>query len=572
MLSKERYVLAAVVIVCGLLLAGCERIEESLRALGIIAASPEDVEVTTEVEVPVELPAQEEGLSAGCTCNAYRMGWVMDYSDAGNMLNVVFHPDSTFQYTSWDDEGFRELVRRAMMEFDFDTRLALWQQAEDILVTDYAAVIPIFHYDRSVLVKADIEVVFPPFGAPPFKHWRLPEGQATMRVRLSTEPPTLDVNTVADTASYLVLNQVMDALYEYDGEGRIQPAGAVSYEVSDDGLVYTVRLREGATWSDGEPVVAQHYVDGIVRLLKPETAAKYAWMMHLIQGAKSFNAGETSDLSTLGVRVIDDYALEITLEQAASYFDSILALSTTYPVRLDVIERHGGLWTEPGNFVGNGAFSLIEWAHEDYVVVEKNTDYWDADNVTIERIEFPIIADDATALAAYDRGELDYLGSYPPGELPRILEDMPGDFRRGPWPGTYHVGLNVLRSPTDNPNLRKALASAVDKQAILDSVLGTPWRIAACGVIPPEIPGYQGCGNVGYEFDVEAARRYLEVALDEMGMDGPADVSVNLWFNQENEDVAKTIAEQWESNLGIHVNVVIMEWETYLTMLDECDN
>jgi oligopeptide transport system substrate-binding protein len=572
MLSKERYVLAAVVIVCGLLLAGCERIEESLRTLGIIAASPEDVEVTTEVEVPVELPAQEEGLSAGCTCNAYRMGWVMDYSDAGNMLNVVFHPDSTFQYTSWDDEGFRELVRRAMMEFDFDTRLALWQQAEDILVTDYAAVIPIFHYDRSVLVKADIEVVFPPFGAPPFKHWRLPEGQATMRVRLSTEPPTLDVNTVADTASYLVLNQVMDALYEYDGEGRIQPAGAVSYEVSDDGLVYTVRLREGATWSDGEPVVAQHYVDGIVRLLKPETAAKYAWMMRLIQGAKSFNAGETSDLSTLGVRVIDDYALEITLEQAASYFDSILALSTTYPVRLDVIERHGGLWTEPGNFVGNGAFSLIEWAHEDYVVVEKNTDYWDADNVTIERIEFPIIADDATALATYERGELDYLGSYPPGELPRILEDMPGDFRRGPWPGTYHVGLNVLRSPTDNPNLRKALASAVDKQAILDSVLGTPWRIAACGVIPPEIPGYQGCGNVGYEFDVEAARRYLEVALDEMGMDGPADVSVNLWFNQENEDVAKTIAEQWESNLGIHVNVVIMEWETYLTMLDECDN
>jgi oligopeptide transport system substrate-binding protein len=572
MLSKERYVLAAVVIVCGLLLAGCERIEESLRTLGIIAASPEDVEVTTEVEVPVELPAQEEGLSAGCTCNAYRMGWVMDYSDAGNMLNVVFHPDSTFQYTSWDDEGFRELVRRAMMEFDFDTRLALWQQAEDILVTDYAAVIPIFHYDRSVLVKADIEVVFPPFGAPPFKHWRLPEGQATMRVRLSTEPPTLDVNTVADTASYLVLNQVMDALYEYDGEGRIQPAGAVSYEVSDDGLVYTVRLREGATWSDGEPVVAQHYVDGIVRLLKPETAAKYAWMMRLIQGAKSFNAGETSDLSTLGVRVIDDYALEITLEQAASYFDSILALSTTYPVRLDVIERHGGLWTEPGNFVGNGAFSLIEWAHEDYVVVEKNTDYWDADNVTIERIEFPIIADDATALATYERGELDYLGSYPPGELPRILEDMPGDFRRGPWPGTYHVGLNVLRSPTDNPNLRKALASAVDKQAILDSVLGTPWRIAACGVIPPEIPGYQGCGNVGYEFDVEAARRYLEVALDEMGMDGPADVSVNLWFNQENEDVAKTIAEQWESNLGIHVNVVIMEWETYLNMLDECDN
>jgi oligopeptide transport system substrate-binding protein len=570
-LSKERYVLATGVIVWGLLLAGCGQTKEVKTAEA--TTLPKSIEVTREAEVQVEVPIEEEeGLGAGCTYNAYRMGWVMDYSDAGNILNVVFHPDSTFQYTYWDDENYRDLVDQAMMEFDFDTRMALWQEAENVLMTDYAVVIPIFHYDRSTLVQADIEVVFPPFGAPPFKHWRLPEDRTTMRVRLGTEPPTLDVNTAADTTSHLILDQVMDALYEYDGEGRIQPSGAVSYEVSDDGLVYTVELRKGATWSDGEPVVARHYVDGIVRLLKPETAAEYAWLMYVVRGAQPFNAGETSDPSTLGVRAIDDYTLEITLEQAASYFDSILAFSITYPVRLDVIERYGDSWVEPGNFVGNGAYSLIKWAPKDYVIVEKNPGYWDADNVTIERIEFPIIAEDVTALVAYERGELDYLGDYPNEELPRILEEMSDDFRREPWPGTYYIGLNVLRLPTDNSNFRKALASAVDKQAILDSVLEMPWRIAACGVVPPEIPGYQGCGDVGYEFDVEAAQGYLEAAMDEMGIDAPSGISVNLWFNQGNEDIIEAVAEQWESNLGIRVNVAIMEWAAYLDALGGCNN
>jgi len=577
MLHKKWYLLAAAVVVSALLLSACAPTEVVKTV--VITSPPEEVEVEVPVEVPVEVEVtvevpveveEEPGLGAGCTYNAYRMGWVMDYSDAENMLNVVFHPDSPFQYTFWDDDKFRDLVDQALLEFDFDTRMALWQEAENIMMTDYAAVVPIFHYDRNALLRSDIEAVYPPFGSPPYKHWRMPAGETTMRVRIATEPPTLDVNTATDTTSHLIQHQIMDSLYEYDGEGLIQPAGAVSYEVSDDGLVYTIKLREGATWSDGEPVVAQHYVDGITRLLEPETAAEYAWLMYVVQGAEAFNTGETDDPSTLGVRAIDDYTLEITLEKAASYFDTILAFSTTYPVRLDVIEQYGDLWAEPGNFVGNGAYLLTEWAHDDYVVIEKNPDYWGADDVTIETVEFPIIVEDATALAAYERGELD-VGGYPSEELPRILEEMPDDFRRLPRPGAYYIGLNFLRPPTDNLNMRKALASAVDKRAILDNVLEMPWRIDACGVVPPEIPGYQGCGNVGYAFDVDAALGYLEAAMGEMGIDDAGDITINLWFNRGNEDVIEAVAEQWESNLGINVNVAIMEWAAYLETLDECN-
>jgi oligopeptide transport system substrate-binding protein len=537
----------------------------------VVTSPPEQVTVEVVVQETVEVIVEEEGLGAGCTFNAYRMGWVMDYSDPENMLNVVFHPDSPFQYTFWDDERFRELVDQAMLEFDFATRNALWQEAEKIMLDDYAAVMPIFHYDRNALLLPEIEAVFPPFGSPPYKHWRLPEGQTTMRVAIPTEPPTLDVNTATDTTSHQIQHQIMDALYEYDGEGLIQPAGAVSYEVSEDGLVYTIQLRDGATWSDGEPVTAQHYVDGIIRLLKPETAAEYAWLMYPVAGSEAFNTGETDDPTTVGVRAIDDMTLEITLEQAASYFDTVLAFSTTYPVRLDVIEQYGETWAEPGNFVGNGAYLLTEWAHEDYVAVEKNPDYWDAENVTIERVEFPIIVENATALAAYERGELD-VGAYPSEELPRILEEMPDHLRRTPRPGVYYLGFNLLRPPTDNLAMRQALSSAVDKRAIIDNVLEMPWRMEGCGVIPPEIPGYAGCGKVGYDFDLETALGYLDAYMAEAGIDDPADITVNLWFNRGNEDIVEAVAEQWETNLGIAVNVAIMEWAAYLDTLDECNN
>jgi oligopeptide transport system substrate-binding protein len=568
-MSKKLYLLTAIVVLGGLLLTACEPEVQTV----VVTSPPEEVEVvvTSPPEVVVETEVVEVGPEAGCTYNAYRMGWVMDYSDAENMLNVVFHPDSPFQYTFWDDQNFRDLVDSALVEFDADTRAQMWQDAEDILVTEYAAVVPIFHYDRNSLIRPEIETLFAPFGSPKIQFWTMPEGETTLRVSVATEPPTLDVNTATDTTSHLVQAQVMETLYRYDADGGIVPAGATDYSVSDDGLVYTINLREDAVWSDGEPVTAQHYVDGFVRLMDPATAAEYAWLMYPVAGAEEFNTGETDDPSTLGVAAIDDYTLEYTLKQPASYFATILAFSTTYPVRMDVINEYGDQWTEPGNFVGNGAYVLTEWAHEDYLTLEKNPLYHDADNVTIERIEMPIIVEDATALAAYERGELDW-GAYPSEELPRILEEMPDHLQRLPYPGTYYVGLNTALEPTDNLNLRKALASSIDRRAILDAVLEMPWRIEACGVIPPEIPGYQGCGETGYAFDAEAAMGYLETAMEEMGVAEAGEITMQLWFNRGNEDVIESVEEQWESNLGVNVNVVNMEWGAYLDTLDECNN
>ncbi|MGD2145116.1 MAG: ABC transporter substrate-binding protein [Anaerolineae bacterium] len=581
---KRKIILSIIVAASGLLISTCAPSEatetvpitvppEQVKAEVEATSSPEIGEATLEVptEVPAEAAEEVPELSEGCTYNAYVMGWVMDYADPENVLNVAYHPDSPFQSTFWDDQVYRDLADRALLEQDSDARIGLWQQAEDILVTDYAVIIPIYHYDLTALVRPEIQAEYTPFGIPNYKRWQLPPGQDTLRVTLPVDPATLDPNTAADTDALDVLDQLMEPPYRYTGDGGLRPAGAESYAVSDDGLVYTIHLRQDATWSDGEPVTAQHYVDGITRLLDPATGADYAWLMYLIRGAEAFNTGERDAPSSVGVRAVDAQTLEITLEEAASHFDSILALYTMYPIRMDVIEQYGEAWIAPGSFVGNGPYLLTEWVRDDYIVVEKNPDYWGADTVTVERIEFSIFEEEAPKLAAYERGELDATAHLYDAELViHILDKLPDHLRRVPFPGTFSVDLNTLRSPTNNLSLRRALASAVDRWAIIDGTLHMPWRLAACGAIPPEISGYQGCGEVGYGYDATVAQEYLQAALDEMAVDDPADVSINLWTNRGMEEPARAIADQWESNLGIEIKVAIMDYKGFLEILDAC--
>ncbi|MGD8969267.1 MAG: ABC transporter substrate-binding protein, partial [Anaerolineae bacterium] len=460
MLVKSRVILSIGMAASGLLISTCAPSEvtetvpitvppEQVKVEVQVTSPPEIGEATVEVptEVPAEPAEEAPDLPAGCTYNAYVMGWVMDYADPENILKVAYHPDSPFQSTFWDDQAYRDLVDQALLEQDFDTRIRLWQQAEGILVTDYVVGIPIYHYDLTALARPEIEVEYRPYGVPNYMKWRLPAGQDALRVTLPLEPATLDPNTAFETDVADVLDQLMEPPYRYTGEGGIEPAGAESYAVSDDGLVYTIHLRQDATWSDGAPVTAQHYVDGITRLLDPATGADYAWLMYLIQGAEAFNTGESDDPSTVGVRAMDDQTLEITLGQTASHFDSILAWNTMYPVRLDVIEQYGEAWTEPGNFVGNGPYLLTEWVHDAYIVIEKNPDYWGADAVTVERIEFSIFEEEAPKLAAYERGELDAIAHLYDAELlVHILDELPEHLRRVPFPGTFSVDLNTVRS------------------------------------------------------------------------------------------------------------------------------
>ncbi len=390
---------------------------------------------------------------------------------------------------------------------------------------------------------------------------------------IGTEPPTLDIQLATDTTSHLIIHQCIDGLFEYRGDGSIEPTGATGYTVSDDGLVYTVSLRDDAVWSDGVPVVAQQYVDGVIRLLLPETAAEYAWLMYDVEGAEAFNTGETDDPELVGVKALDDYTLEITLAAPTSYFDTVLPFSTFYPVRLDIIEEYGDLWTEPGNYVSNGAYLLEAWEHEAELVLVKNPTYWNADAVSIEKITVPIILESATFLALYENDEL-HGGDVglPSEEMPRIVEDpvLSEELRILPRPGVYYVGLNTLRAPTDDVLVRKALAAAIDRQSIIDNVVQRPWLAPLSCTTPPKIMGHQEFGACGYAFDPEQAQAFLAEAGYPGGEGFPV---LKFWFNRAdyNEDVIEAVAAMWEENLSIDVELRTNEWAVYLDYLDACN-
>jgi oligopeptide transport system substrate-binding protein len=388
---------------------------------------------------------------------------------------------------------------------------------------------------------------------------------------LSTEPPTLDIQLATDTTSHLIIHQTIDGLFEYRGDGSIAPAGATGFTVSDDGLVYTITLRTDAVWSDGVPVIAQHFVDGVVRLMLPETAAEYAWLMYDMAGGEEFNTGETDDPADLGIKALDDHTLEVTLKAATPYFETVLPFSTFYPVRLDLVEQYGDAWTEPGNYVSNGAYLLDYWEHEAEVGLVKNPTYWDADNVSIEKITLPIIVERVTQMALYENDELHVTGFYPNEDMPRILADpvLSEELRILPRPGVYYVGINTLAPPTDDVLVRKALASAIDRKTIIDNVLNTPWRTALSCTTPPRILGHQPWGECGHTFNPGQAQAYLA----EAGYpDGEGFPTLRVWFNRGNEDILEAVAAMWSENLNINVELRTNEWAVYLDYLDACNN
>ncbi len=390
---------------------------------------------------------------------------------------------------------------------------------------------------------------------------------------LGTEPPTLDIQLATDTTSHMIIHQCIEGLFEYRGDGSIQPAGATDFTVSDDGLVYTINLRKDAVWSDGVPVIAQHFVDGVVRLMLPETAAEYAWLMYDMEGAEEFNTGEIDDPELLGVKAPDDYTFEVTLKAPTPYFETVLPFSTFYPVRLDLVEQYGDQWTEAGNYVSNGAYLLDYWDHEAEVGLVKNPTYWNADTVAIEKITFPIIVEEATSLALYENDETHTTGEggYPNEDMPRILADpvLSKELRILPRPGVYYVGLNVLAPPTDNVLVRKALASAIDRKVIIDNVLNTPWRTALSCTTPPRILGHQPWGECGHTFNPGTAQAYLA----EAGYpDGEGFPTLRIWFNRGNEDILEAVAAMWTEHLSINVELRTNEWAVYLDYLDQCNN
>ena len=384
----------------------------------------------------------------------------------------------------------------------------------------------------------------------------------TIIVNLQTEPPSLDWHIGTDTTSHEITMNIMDGLTEFDyadPELKPKPALATKWESDKAAKKWTFELREDVKWTDGVAFEAQHVIDAWERLLNPQTAAEYAYFLFNLKNAKAYNEGKIKDFSQVGVKAVGKHKIEIELDGPVSFFPSMLVHHSTFPIRKDVIAKHGNKWTEPGNIVTLGAYNLKEWEHDEAILLERNENFW-GEKAKTKYVLGRMIQEQSSAINAFDAGEIDIIPELPSTDI-SILSKR-SEFQTQNGLIVYYYGFNTKVEPFDKVDFRKAIVHAIDKSEII-TILGKKEEPATSWV-PKGMMGYME--NIGLKFDVEKAREHLTKAGFSDGSKVPR-ITITFNTNENHRKVAENIQAQLKRNLGVNVEILNEEWKVYLSKL-----
>ena len=379
------------------------------------------------------------------------------------------------------------------------------------------------------------------------------------------EPQSLDPHKTEGVPEAHLLRDLFEGLTIERPDNTTGPGAAESWEISDDGLVYTFRLREDARWSNGDPVTAADFEYGLRRSVDPRTLSNYGIMLRPIVNAAEVIAGELPP-DALGVEATGEHTLEIRLHHPAPYFLGVLSHSAAYPVHRATVERHDGeRWARPGRMVSNGAYRLEEWTPQSHIKLLRNEHHWDNDNTSIDEVWFYPIENQSTELQRYRANELDMTYEIPYRQLRWIRENLSDELKVHDYLGTYYYGLNVTREPfVDNVKLRRALALAINRERITE-------QVTAAGELPaygwvPEVQNYtqqqpEWATWTQAEREAEARRLYEAAGYSP---DEPLRLQILYNTHENHRTIAVAISSMWNEVLGVRTDLVNEEWRVYL--------
>ena len=397
----------------------------------------------------------------------------------------------------------------------------------------------------------------------------------TLNMRNTMEPTSLNTLLATYAYDFTPINAMIECLYRDDENDVPQPAGAETVDISDDKLVYTFHLREDATWSNGDPVVATDYEFAWQQALNPEVASDYAYMLYFIHNAEPYFNGEV-EWSEVGVKVIDDHTLEVTLDNPLPYATDLFAFPTLAPINQKFYEEVGAdkYATDAEYFCCNGMYELTEWSHNSEIVFQKREDYWNADAVGPDEIVYKIITDSQAGLNSYLSREIDYT-DLDSGEVVQQAEAAGFEVGVKPARSSYYLIVNTEDEFMSNQNLRLALAYAIDKQALIDTVYQNDNQ-PMTSFTPPAIMGAAGADGPTFQEallaergemypgsgDLEKAQEYLQAALEELGCTvDELNLSIDCADDSLRRNCATFLQEQWRQNLGIE-NIAVNSMQT----------
>ncbi len=400
------------------------------------------------------------------------------------------------------------------------------------------------------------------------------EGDRTQTLLLTngSEPEELDPQLVTFQNDAAIDLALFEGLLSVDPKTLDPvPGVAESWEVSPDRLTYTFHLRADARWSDGDPVTAGDFLYSYRRMLSPALGSEYVNMLFAVRNAEAFHEGK-APFEQVGFAAPDPRTFVVTLSRPVPYFLSLVAHQSWYPVQQKTIERFGKIdtrvsrWVFPGNMVGNGPFVLKEWRVNEVITVEKNPYYWDAANVRLHAVRFFPMDSGDTAERAFRSGQL-HTSPVPVPKLPLYRAHYASYLFVAPELATSFLKVNVTKPPLDKPEVRRALAMAIDRRAIVETVLKGD-QIPAYHLTPPGIGGYEAGEEASFHEDAAEARRLLAAAGYPGGKGFPkVELTMVGGGSSAGNPFGEALQQMWKQALGIDVSLVNVEAKAYYQAL-----
>lgn len=377
----------------------------------------------------------------------------------------------------------------------------------------------------------------------------------------SAEVTSIDPAKQSAEPAFNLGRDLFEGLTLQDKEGRTIPGIAESWSANEDNTIYTFKLRT-SNWSNGDPLTAKDFVFSWQRLLDPKTASPYSWFV-AIPGIKNADAIMKGDkpASSLGVRAIDDYTFEVTLNAPVPYFVKLLSHPVLAPVHQATIEKHGKTWTQPNNIVTNGAFTVSDWKVNEKLVMQKNTQYWDATNVVLDKITWLPIGDENVSLNRFLAGEIAEARTMPAAQRDKLLKSNPDMVQKQSASlGSTFNYLNTSKGPTKDIRVRKALAYALNRDIITKAII-KDGKVPMYTLVPPQTDGFTSFKPEFSKLTQKERNAKAKALIAEAGYGKNKPLKLTFTTPTYSKDVkmATAMAGMWKQTLGAQIEIQQLE-------------
>lgn len=382
---------------------------------------------------------------------------------------------------------------------------------------------------------------------------------------ISDNPEQMDPTLNSYSRSSRVLQNLFKGLYKLDADGmNYVPAMAESCEVSEDGMTYTFTLRDGLKWSDGSDLTAYDFEYAWLRVLNPEVGSKCVSDLWVIKNGRDYYDGKCA-AEDVGVKATDEKTLVVEMQDPTPWFLKLTATTSFFPVNKAVVEANPDWTADVSTYVSNGPFMLTEYSSLSRLVMVKNPNYYAADTVAIDEVQFVIIPDTATELTAYNNGEINVSANLSADALVQYAES--DEFHTAGKVGIQYCDFNTQLPEFSDKRVRQAFAMAIDRQALL-TALGVV-EPAVYGFIPYAQPSltdsekcYRDIAGDMFTEDVEAAKALMAEAGYPNGEGFPT-VEIVTKNDTQQKLMAQILGEFWKANLGVNYSITTYESSVY---------